>query len=215
MSEHYTENGRNQLWAIFNYMDDDHSGKLNSKEFKKFVLVMGTRLPRGSTTKDFIKDCTGGLKELDFETFMDVLWINYFEGAASQGQLEEIFDSIAAQWGLGAAPPIHPSFTDDQCTQLAQVFARLDRDRSGALDKKELRKFVEALGSLGNREATQSALNALKGMVSRDELDFISFLDFFWANYGYQYESDWDSYNQLINWVEAEITGGNYWDKNY
>jgi len=214
MSEHYTEVGRDKLWAIFNYMDNDQSGKLSSKEFKQFVLVMGTRLPRGSTTKDFIKDCTGGLKQLDFETFLEVLWINYFEGVASSKQLEAIFDSIAETWGLGSPPPIHPNFTDAQATQLAQVFGKLDRDRSGALDRKELTKFVEALGSLGNREATKAALNAIKALRG-NELDFISFLDFFWNNYGSCYEGDWENYNKLIDWVEAEITGGNYFDRTY
>jgi Ca2+-binding EF-hand superfamily protein len=213
MSYHYTDYAINQLTKIFNYMDADCSGNLDKKEFQKFVMALGTRMPK-KAAKNYIKDTTGGLSKLDFESFCEVLWVNYLVDAATSAELNDIFDGICQTWGLGSPPPIHPSFTDDQCEQLALVYNALDRDGSGSLDKKELTKFVKALGTLGNREATRTALDAIKQLYG-EELDFIAFLDFFYDSYGYHYADDWDEFAKLIDWVESQITGGNYFATDY
>jgi len=213
MTHHYTQHGLDDLVAIFNYMDADRSGTLDKREFKQFILALGSRMPK-KASKNYIKDWTGGLKKLDFDTFCEILWANYFEGAATKQELEAVFDGIVANWGLGKPPAIHPSFTNDQCDQLAQIYGYLDRDESGYLDKNELTKLVKALGQLGNREATRSALDAVKALRGA-ELDFLSFLDFFYDSYGYYYAGDWDEYQKLIDWVELQITGGNYFGTDY
>jgi len=208
----FTESGRTDLWGIFCYMDTDKSGTLDKKEFKRFILCLGSYMQK-SNVKKLIKDSTGGLKKLDFETFLNVLWYNYFEGASPK-EYETIFHQIVGQWGLGTPPNIHPNFTNDQSEQLAQVFTYLDRDGSGYLDKNELTKLVKACGQLGNKQATQSAMGAIKNLKGF-ELDYMDFLDFFWNNYGAFYVADWDSYQNLIDWVEHQITGGNYFGTEY
>lgn len=153
-----------KIKETFTEMDRDHSGRVDKQEFEKAMSVLKISLDRDDTRllfERFDKDRNG----LDYQEFLDLLKFNSDVSSETDIILAKIKKKLIDYLGPGAS----------SARKIKEVFAEMDRNNNGTIDKREFEKAMIVLGV----NVTSNDIQMLFQRFDRDKngLDYKEFLD--------------------------------------
>lgn len=137
-----------KMRALFNEIDEDGSGNLDTDEVKILLAKFGQKLSKKKLAKAFAEMDDDGSGEIDFDEF-STWYLKHKEGQRAKERAKEHKQAQKAKKAAKIGDMFGKKWSEEKEQELNEVWAEVDADGSGALDPGELQAALERMGMTG------------------------------------------------------------------